>query len=133
GRSALSAAADDHHFGAVFRRDVQNLVPWRPAPYQRLDVDPAARRARCGNLLDELSQQPGSGISGRVRARLVFVGVYQRDIGTRVLRQAESALERLLRAVAEVGPHHDPSLDRHALDSYGPRRPRAAKPLANVR
>jgi hypothetical protein len=56
GRSALPAAADDDHFGAVFRGDVQNLLPRRPTPGQRLDVDPAARRARCANLLGELFQ-----------------------------------------------------------------------------
>jgi hypothetical protein len=56
GRSALPTAADDDHFGAVFRRDVQNLLPRRPTPDQRLDVDPAARRARCANLVGELFQ-----------------------------------------------------------------------------
>jgi hypothetical protein len=114
-RSAPPAAANDYHFGAVFRRGVQNLLPRWPAPDQRLDADPTARRARCSDLLGELSEQPGSRISARVRARLVFVDVYQRDICTRVLREAECALERLFRAVAEVGPHDDPSLTRHAL------------------
>jgi hypothetical protein len=56
GRSALPTAADDDHFGAVFSGDVQNLLPRRPTPDQRLDVDPAAHRARCANLLGELFQ-----------------------------------------------------------------------------
>jgi NAD(P)-dependent dehydrogenase (short-subunit alcohol dehydrogenase family) len=56
GRSALPAAADDDHLGAVFSGDVQNLLPRRPTPDQRLDVDPAARRARCANLVGELFQ-----------------------------------------------------------------------------
>src|SRR6185295_13475729 len=100
-----------------FRRDVHNLLPRWPAPDQRLDVDPTARRAQRGNLLGELSLQPGSGIRGRVRARLVFVSVYQRDFCPRVLRQAESALERLTRAIAEVSADDDPSLARHDLNS----------------
>ena len=107
----LPVRPDDNELRAKLGGDIEQFVPGRASPDDRLDVDLVVPAERDG-LFDLFAELRRGIVAGR-SADGVLVGVHARDARAHLAGKTDAVLQRERRALAEVRAHHNPSIPFH--------------------